>query len=156
MEYFTNEVLKNILLNSKLNNNYIFDLKFTESRYMKIDKLFNNVGKRIFKLLEAILKKKFINGCDEFIIKIIGFEQLFRLEYFMDKILEKNSQFSSDTTMDNIFSMEELREFKEYSDRIYKEIENNYNEYLDVCRLEDEYVTKLEEFRAYIFMDYKV
>ncbi len=145
VEYFTNEVFKNILLNSKLNNNSIFDLNFTDSRYMKIDKLCNNVGKRIFELLKTILKKKFINGCDDFIIRIIGSEQLFRLEYFMDKILEKYLQFSSDTAMDDIFSMEEQREFKEYPDRIYKEIENNYNEYLEVCKLEDEYVTKLEE-----------
>lgn len=60
VEYFTNEVFKNILLNSKLNNNYIFDLNFTESRYMKIDKLCNNVGKRIFELLKTILKKRII------------------------------------------------------------------------------------------------
>lgn len=145
VEYFTNEVLNNILLNSKLNNNSIFDLNFTESRYMKIDKLCNNVGKRIFELLKTILKKKFINGEDAFIIRIIGSEQLFRLEYFMDKILEKHLQFSSDTPVDVIFSVEEQREFKEYSDIIYQEIENNYNEYLEVCKLEDEYVTKLEE-----------
>lgn len=145
VEYYANEVLENILFNSKLKENFIFDLNFIESSYIKIDKLCNNIGKRIFELLRPIHDERIINGEDDFIVRIIGYEQLSNLEYFMDNILEKYLNFSSETPMDEIFSKEEQEVFKSYSDRIYEEIENNYMEYLEVCRLEDEYVTKLEE-----------